>query len=94
MFIITSRYLKSFEMDDPTLREHLEFVNKHYDDGTFVAFGSRKPRVGGLIIARGTDGDEMRALMKDDPFVREGIAEYEFQECQLSKATHPDLVEP
>lgn len=92
MFLIVSTYAKKFEMDDPVLREHLDFVNKLYDEGMFVAFGARVPRVGGVILARGEDEDAIRKTMQDDPFVREGIAEYAYTQCGFSRAVHPDLI--
>lgn len=94
MFIISSTY--SRPPTDPALvTEHLAFLDRWYGDGLFVASGPRPERVGGLIIARGDDEGELRAVMEQDPFVREGVvAEYDFLQFHSSRSIHDDLVEP
>jgi len=93
MFVIASTYTRPFSRDEPVVSEHLAFVDRCYDDGKFVASGPRQPFTGGLIIAHGDSEDQVRALMQEDPFVRVGVAHYEFMHFRPSKAIHPDLIE-
>ncbi len=93
MFVIVSTYHRAFDRDDPVLSEHLEFVRSCHDDGRFVASGPRRPAVGGLIVARGDDEQELRDLMQRDPFVRDGIASYEFLGFRPSRAVTQELGE-
>ncbi|MFJ6263305.1 YciI family protein [Rhodococcus erythropolis] len=93
MFIISGTYTRQFERTEPVVAEHLSFLERCYDDNTFVASGPRKPFTGGLIIARGDDEDSIRQVMQEDPFVREGIAEYEYLQFTPTKAAHSDLIE-
>ncbi|CDZ87091.1 YciI family protein [Rhodococcus ruber] len=93
MFVIASTYTRPFSRDEAVVAEHLAFVDRCYEDGYFVASGPRQPFTGGLIIAHGDSEDQVRALMQEDPFVRDGVAHYEFMHSRPSKAIHPDLVE-
>ena len=92
MFVVFSVYNRAFDRAEPVLSEHLEFVKSWRDDGRFVASGPRRP-VGGLIVARGDDEQELRDLMQRDPFVRDGIASYEFLGFRPSRAVGPELAE-
>jgi len=93
MFVIASTYTRPISREEAVVAEHLAFVDRCYGNGQFVASGPREPFTGGLIIAHGDSEDRVRALMQDDPFVREGVADYEFMHFRPSKAIHPDLVE-
>ncbi|WP_433028243.1 YciI family protein [Actinomycetospora sp. CA-053990] len=93
MFVVVSAYNRAFGRGEPVRSEHLEFVKSCHDDGLFVASGPRRPAVGGLIIARGDDEQELRTLMLKDPFVRDGIASYEFFGFRPSRAVGPELAE-
>jgi len=43
------------------------------------------PRTGGVIIARVKTPEEANALIQEDPFFKEGIADYEVIEFQAVK---------
>lgn len=93
MFVISSTYTRPVERGESVVTEHLAFLDECYDAGHFVASGPRQPFTGGLIIARGDDENEIRALMGNDPMVREGVSEYDYLHFRPSRAVHPDLVE-
>ena len=93
MFVIASTYTRPISREEAVVAEHLAFVDRCYHEGKFVASGPRQPFTGGLIIAHGDSEDEVRALMQEDPFVRDGVSQYEFMHFRCSKAIHSDLVE-
>jgi uncharacterized protein YciI len=43
------------------------------------------PRTGGVIVARVKTREEVEALIHEDPFYKEGIADYEVVEFQAVK---------
>ncbi|OZG75009.1 hypothetical protein BTA51_01000 [Hahella sp. CCB-MM4] len=76
MFVISIEYTVGLERVEPLIEEHMSFLDKYYRQGLFVVSGRKKPRTGGVIIVKNTSRSEVEALIKEDPFHREGVAEY------------------
>ncbi|MDX2086819.1 MAG: YciI family protein [Kofleriaceae bacterium] len=53
--------------------------------GTFVVSGRKVPRDGGIIIANGHDRDVLEAIVRQDPFVAHGLADYRLVEFNASQ---------
>jgi uncharacterized protein YciI len=79
MVIITSKYTKPLEVIDSLLADHRAFLAEYYKQEKFIVSGPQNPRVGGAIIAN-VGIDEAREIMRKDPFVIHGAAEYSFLE--------------
>jgi len=77
MFIITLTYLKPVEEIDALMPDHLAWLERHYDDGLFVASGRRVPRTGGVILARSGDEAALRAALAADPFAIHAAARFD-----------------
>lgn len=75
MFVVSSTYLLPLTEIDRLLDAHRTWLKTCYAEGLFVASGPKKPRSGGLILARGSR-DVLEARLKNDPFVQAGAAEY------------------
>jgi uncharacterized protein YciI len=67
------------------LAEHREFLSRRYASGHFLLSGRKEPRSGGVILATGTR-PEIEHIVKEDPFYREKIAEYEIVEFLSTKS--------
>lgn len=78
MLIILIRYTSSLEMIDMYIEEHREFLRRYYEKGVFIASGPREPRIGGVILARTMNQDELDMIIREDPFYREKLAAYSF----------------
>lgn len=52
---------------------HAEFVDRLVDEGTFILGGPFSDNSGSMSIYEGLSADEVRALMEEDPFVRNGV---------------------
>jgi uncharacterized protein YciI len=70
---------------DAQMRAHMAFLKKHYAAGTFVVSGRKIPRDGGIIIAAGKTRAEIEAIVKEDPFVKLGLAEPRIIEFRASQ---------
>ncbi|WP_319582317.1 YciI family protein [uncultured Pseudodesulfovibrio sp.] len=90
MFILHLTYVKPLSEIDRLIPPHVEYLKKNYAAGTFLFSGRREPRTGGVIIARAGSRAEVEALIQEDPFLIEGVAEYEIVEFLPSMAA-PDL---
>ena len=74
MFVLLLTYTKPLAEVDTLMREHVAWLNEHYDSGRFLVSGRQIPRTGGVILARGDDRDEIEAIAAADPFVAGGVA--------------------
>ena len=85
MVLITSKYIKPFEVIDALLAEHRQFLDDCYKKSQLICSGAQIPRVGGVLIANGGSVDEAREIMENDPFSINGAAEYQFIEFTPTK---------
>ncbi|NRF94381.1 GTP cyclohydrolase [Paenibacillus frigoriresistens] len=80
MFIIQLTYLVPLSRIDELVEEHKEFLRKYYSLGNFLMSGPRIPREGGIILARANGLEEMKEILAEDSFWREGAARYDIIE--------------
>ena len=77
MFILLNRYLKPLDEVDRVLPEHRVFQDEMYARGVFIVSGKFEPRTGGATIARAASRSEIEEILTRDPFVQQGITEYD-----------------
>ncbi|MGB6165578.1 MAG: YciI family protein [Pseudonocardiaceae bacterium] len=87
MFIISLTYVASLERCDELIPEHAAFLDRYYADGTFLVSGRKVPRTGGVILARGGSREEILKIIENDPFRREGVAEYDVIEFAATRTS-------
>lgn len=80
MFIAILTYKKPLSEVDRFLAAHCEYLAKHYDAGDFVASGPQKPRVGGVIMIKAENRTTVDAIIAQDPFYINDIADYQIVE--------------
>ena len=85
MFIVTLTYLKPVEEVDALMPGHIEWLDKGYADGLFIASGRRIPRTGGVILARSGDERLLRDTLAADPFAIHGVARFDVVEFTPTK---------
>ncbi|HEX5098109.1 MAG TPA: YciI family protein [Polyangiaceae bacterium] len=88
MFVIELTYKVELSEIDAHMKAHMAFLNRQYAAGTFLVSGRKIPREGGIILAVGDSKATIEALMREDPFVREGLADVrviEFRPSQRAK---------
>lgn len=85
MFVISLDYIVDLERIEPLIDEHLAFLDRYYSQGVFVASGRKEPRTGGVILANKVSRTELEALIMEDPFYREKVADYQITEFLPSK---------
>ena len=85
MFVIELLYKAPLAAIDAAMRAHVAFLNKYYDAGNFVVSGRKIPRDGGIIIAVGSSRAAVEAIVRDDPFVKKGLADFRVIEFRASQ---------
>lgn len=73
------------------VRDHVAYLERHHQDGTFLVSGQTFPTsIGGVIIARGVDRPTIEQIAEQDPFVLNNVAEYTITSITPGRV-HPDL---
>jgi uncharacterized protein YciI len=76
VYVLIVEYLVPLERVNELRPAHLEYLERHYADGTFLVSGRQDPPVGGLIVAADVDRDRLDGIIETDPYVTEGAARY------------------
>lgn len=85
MFVIELLYKVPLSQIDAAMPAHMTFLRRNYAAGRFLVSGRKVPRDGGVILALGESREAVEALVKEDPFVAQGLADFrviEFRESQ------------
>ena len=85
MFVIELIYKTDLEEIDAHMTAHVRFLKKYYAAGNFLVSGRKIPRDGGIILAVGRGRQDIEAIIKEDPFVRNGLAEFRIIEFRASQ---------
>ena len=85
MFIVLVHYIQPLSAIEMQLAAHRNFLDQHYAAGHFIASGPQMPRTGGAILVRSMSREALDALLAEDPFQREKIADYHIIEFHPNK---------
>lgn len=80
MFIAILKYKKPLEEVDHFLQAHRDYLAEHYAAGNFISSGPQTPRVGGVIMIKVENRIAVDAIIAQDPFNINGIADYQIVE--------------
>ncbi len=80
MFIAILTYKKPLSEVDKYLQAHRDYLAEHYASGHFIASGPQNPRIGGVIMIKAVDREAVNAIISQDPFNINGIADYQIVE--------------
>ncbi len=84
MYILFINPTKSPEELKSVFPAHREFLDSYCRAGKFILTGGLTSRPAGVVLANVGSGDELQAMLAEDPFVREQVAEYEVIEFKPS----------
>jgi uncharacterized protein YciI len=85
MFVIELTYRAALEDIDAHMAAHVRFLKKYYASGNFLVSGRKIPRDGGIILAVGTSREEIEAIIRHDPFVEHGLADFRIIQFRASQ---------
>jgi len=85
MFVIELMYKSDLSEIDAHMTAHVRFLKKYYASGNFLVSGRKIPRDGGIILAVGKSRGEIEAIVKEDPFHQQGLAEFRIVEFRASQ---------
>jgi uncharacterized protein YciI len=85
MFLIELIYKRDLAAIDAQMAAHMTFLKKHDASGHFLVSGRKIPRDGGIILAVGGSREEIEAIVREDPFCRNGLADVRIVEFRASQ---------
>lgn len=91
MFIAILTYKKPLEEVDRFLQAHREYLAEHYAAGDFIASGPQTPRIGGVIMMKAESRETVNAIIAEDPFHINGIADYQIVEFTPTLSVNKEL---
>ncbi|MGF1718273.1 YciI family protein [Photobacterium chitinilyticum] len=87
MFVVSLTYVCEMSEVEKYLDAHIDYLEKEYKKGSFIASGRKVPRIGGVILANVDSLEQLTQILDDDPFKQHGLAEYEVTEFIPSKTS-------
>ncbi len=84
LFVVVLRYLAPLDAILETRPLHVDFLQKHFDNDTFLVSGPQIPRTGGVIIAKCQSREMLMTILHQDPFYTNGLAEYQIFEFMVN----------
>lgn len=86
-FVVEGTFTKPVDMRQPEnqeiLKQHHAFSKKGLDAGRFLFFGPKVGVGGGFFIAKAEEQSVIEDMMKEDPFVTNGFAQYSVKEFRM-----------
>lgn len=85
MFVIELTYTATLAEIDASMAAHVRFLKKYYSAGHFLVSGRKIPRDGGIILAVGESRQQIEAIIREDPFCAQGLADFRIIEFRASQ---------
>jgi uncharacterized protein YciI len=85
MFVVELIYKVGLPAIDARMRAHMVFLRKYYAAGNFLISGRKIPRDGGVILAVGDNRAQIEDIIRQDPFVADGLADFRIIEFRVSQ---------
>ena len=77
LYVVLWHYTEPLEAIDAVRAAHLAHIERHAQEGVFLAWARRAPPVGGVIIAATPDRAKLEEIVAADPYQRAGVARAE-----------------
>jgi len=87
MFVVLLRFSTNKANASQFMDGHNSWLKDGFAKGTFLLVGTIQPKLGGAILVHNAPLEQIQAVVKEDPFVSEGVVTAEIIEITPSKAT-------
>jgi uncharacterized protein YciI len=85
LFVIELIYKVALTEIDAHMAAHVRFLKRYYAAGNFLVSGRKIPRDGGIILAVGANRAQIEAIVREDPFVQRGLADFRIIQFRASQ---------
>lgn len=77
MFVVSISYKKPLSEVEQHIPAHKAYLERYYEQGTFLMSGRKEPRTGGVILAQAADLLTLNEVLAEDPFCQAELADYD-----------------
>jgi len=84
MYVVFLNYIRPPEEVEALLAGHIEWLDRYFDAGFFIAAGRKDPRTGGMLLVREMEREKLDAILAEDPFV--AVAHYAVTKVNVTRA--------
>lgn len=84
MYIVYLNYHRPVEEVETLHEPHIQWLERYFAAGVFIAAGRKDPRTGGVILVKDLDRQRLDAILAEDPFV--AVANYEVTKVNVSRS--------
>ncbi|HBZ17566.1 MAG TPA: hypothetical protein DEO73_17640 [Pantoea sp.] len=84
MYVVYLNYFRPVEEVEALLAPHIEWLDRYFANGVFIAAGRKEPRTGGVLLAKDIDRARLDTILAEDPFV--AVAHYEVTKVNVTRA--------
>jgi len=84
MYVVFLNYVRPIEEVEVLLAAHIEWLDRYFKAGFFIAAGRKDPRTGGMLLVRDIERERLDAMLAEDPFV--AVAQYEVTKVNVTRA--------
>ena len=85
MFVVQLRFSTNKANAGQFMDGHNAWLKDGFAKGIFLLAGTIQPKLGGAILAHNATLDQIQEIVKNDPFVAEGVVAAEIIEIAPSK---------
>ncbi|KOC89139.1 YciI family protein [Winslowiella iniecta] len=85
MYLVYLSYYRPVEEVETLLEPHIQWLDRYFAAGVFIAAGRKDPRTGGMIMVKDIDRQRLDAILAEDPFV--AVANYEVTKVNVTRAS-------
>ena len=83
MYVVFLNYVRPVEEVEALLAGHIDWLDRYFDAGFFIAAGRKDPRTGGMLLVREMEREKLDAILAEDPFV--AVAEVEVTKVDVTR---------
>jgi uncharacterized protein YciI len=91
MYIVSIAYTAPVSEVDYLLPDHVDWLNRHYAAGHFIASGGKPANDGRVILTRPMRRERLEVLLATDPLKMNGLVRHEIVEFKATR-TAPGLL--
>lgn len=84
MYVVYLTYFRPVEEVEALLEPHIQWLDRYFDAGVFIAAGRKDPRTGGMVLVKDIDRARLDTILAEDPFV--AVANYDVTKINVTRA--------
>ncbi|QDY42841.1 YciI family protein [Candidatus Pantoea soli] len=84
MYVVYLNYFRPIDEVEALLQPHIDWLDRYFACGDFIAAGRKDPRTGGMLLVKEMDRARLDGILAEDPFV--AVAHYEVTKVNVTRA--------